>query len=92
MVYQIDSLAYSNKLRSLKTEHKLGFALSLFILSYLAPTHVQILITLWLMIWIVVYAGIPVLVYRRLLVLALDFLVYESSCFDFRYYYWFDRS
>lgn len=67
MHHQIDSLAYSNKLRSLPPEHKLGFALLLFILGYVSPWYIQILISIWLIIWIVVYGGIPFMVYRQLL-------------------------
>jgi cobalt/nickel transport system permease protein len=67
MHHQIDSLAYGNKLRSNPPEHKLIFALSLFILGYLSPIYIQILISLWLILWIVVYGGIPFVVYSQLL-------------------------
>ncbi|WP_373479426.1 cobalt ECF transporter T component CbiQ [Geminocystis sp.] len=67
MHHQIDSLAYSNKLRWLPPEHKLIFALSLFILGYLSTFYIQILISVWLIIWIVIYSGIPFVIYCQLL-------------------------
>lgn len=73
MHHQIDSLAYESKLRSIPPEHKLIFALSLFILGYLSPIYIQILISVWLIFWIVVYGGIPFVVYSQLLVIPLGF-------------------
>jgi cobalt/nickel transport system permease protein len=73
MHHQIDSLVYQNRLRSLPPEHKLIFAIALFILSYLAPKSVQIIITVWLGIWIVVYARIPFKFYGQLLLIPLSF-------------------
>lgn len=73
MHHQIDTLAYGNKLRSLFPEHKLGFALSLFILGYLSPIYIQILISIWLILWIVIYAGIPFAIYRQLLAIPFGF-------------------
>ena len=73
MHHQIDSLAYTNRLRSLPPEHKLIFAIALFGLSYVASTGVQILIAVWLGIWIVGYARIPVKLYRKLLFIPLSF-------------------
>jgi cobalt/nickel transport system permease protein len=73
MHHQIDSLAYGSKLRSIPPEHKLIFALSLFILGYLSPIYIQILISLWLILWIVVYGAIPWVVYSQLLSIPLGF-------------------
>ncbi|WP_017293750.1 cobalt ECF transporter T component CbiQ [Geminocystis herdmanii] len=73
MHHQIDSLAYGNKLRSIPPEHKLIFALSLFILGYLSPISIQILISVWLILWIVVYGGIPFVVYSQLLAIPFGF-------------------
>lgn len=73
MPHHIDSLAYQNRLRSLPTKHKLIFAIALFCLSYVAPFEVQILVTVWLGIWIVVYAQIPVKIYLELLLIPLSF-------------------
>lgn len=74
MHYQIDSLAYTNQLRSLPPEHKLGFAIALFLLGYLAPMHVQLLMVLWLFVWLIKYAQIPASIYLRLLLLPVSFL------------------
>lgn len=73
MHHQIDALAYTNRLRSLPPEHKLIFAIALFGLSYVAPIGVQILVTVWLGVWIVGYARIPVKIYRQLLLIPLSF-------------------
>ncbi len=73
MHHHIDSLVYQNRLRSLPPEHKLILAIGLFILSYLAPTFVQIMITVWLGIWIVGYARIPIKIYGELLLIPLSF-------------------
>jgi len=75
LISQLDILADRNGLRSLPPEQKLIFATALFLLGYLSPPIVQLLITLWLAIWTVVYAKIPPLVYGRLLTLPLGFLV-----------------
>ena len=73
MHHQIDSLAYTNKLRSLPPEHKLGFGCTLFILGYLSPAYLQLIIALWLLIWVVVYAQIPWQVYGKMLAIPLSF-------------------
>lgn len=75
MHHQIDSLAYTNKLRSLPPKQKLGFAISLFVLGYLAPPFIQILITLWLTGWVILYAGIPAKVYGKLLAIPVSFWI-----------------
>ncbi len=75
MHHQIDALAHTNQLRSLPPEHKLGFAVALFILGYLAPALVQLLIVLWLFVWVVRYAKIPAKIYLKLLLLPTSFLL-----------------
>lgn len=75
MHHQIDALAHTNQLRSLPPEHKLGFATALFVLGYLAPAFVQLLIALWLFIWVVGYAQTPTKVYLKLLLLPTSFLL-----------------
>ncbi|MBW4661553.1 MAG: cobalt ECF transporter T component CbiQ [Drouetiella hepatica Uher 2000/2452] len=64
---QIDTLAYSSRLRQLPPEHKLLFAIALLLITYAADAPVQLLVAVWLSIWTVVYAGIPTSVYFRLL-------------------------
>lgn len=75
MHHQIDSLAYTNKLRYLQPKHKLIFAIILFVLGYLGTFLVQLLITIWLSLWIVIYAGIPLRIYLKLLLIPLGFLL-----------------
>lgn len=81
MHHQIDSLAYTNKLRSLPPEHKLLFAGLLFILGYIGPDYLQIIIVLWLMVWVVIYAGIPLGVYSKLLAIPLSFWLTSTPAF-----------
>lgn len=71
----IDTLAYTNRLNRLPPEHKLGFALILLLISYLAPIAVQLVIFLWVSVWIVIYAQIPVGVYLKLLGMTIGFWV-----------------
>lgn len=75
MNHQIDSLAYTNRLRGLPPTHKLSFAIALLILSLVSHPAVQLSIALWLAVWIVIYAGIPGKLYLRLLSLPLMFLL-----------------
>ncbi|MBE9123413.1 cobalt ECF transporter T component CbiQ [Tychonema sp. LEGE 07199] len=81
MNHQIDSLAYTNRLRGLPPSHKLSFAIALLILSLVSHAAVQLSIALWLTIWIVVYAGIPAKLYLRLLSLPLLFLLTSLPAF-----------
>jgi cobalt/nickel transport system permease protein len=64
---QIDTLAYSSRLRQLPPEHKLIFAIALLLITYIAQAPVQLAIAGWVSIWTVIYAGIPASVYLRLL-------------------------
>jgi cobalt/nickel transport system permease protein len=75
MHHQIDSLAYTNQLRSLPPKQKLGFAFALFILGYLAPPLIQILITCWITRWVIIYAEIPASVYGKLLAIPVSFWI-----------------
>lgn len=67
MSLQIDTLAYTNKLRRLPPEQKLLFAIALLVLTYVAQVPVQLLIALWMGIWTVVYARIPASIYLKLM-------------------------
>jgi len=75
MNHQIDSLAYTNRLRGLPPTHKLSFAIALLILSLVSGAVVQLSVALWLAVWTVIYAGIPGKLYLRLLSLPLVFLL-----------------
>ena len=63
MKMQIDTLAYTNKLRRLAPEQKLLFAIALLIITAFAHPVVQILIAVWVSIWTIFYAGIPTKIY-----------------------------
>ncbi|MGB3533872.1 MAG: cobalt ECF transporter T component CbiQ [Microcoleaceae cyanobacterium] len=73
MHHQIDSLAYTNRLRNLPPTHKLLFAITLFILSWVAPAIIQLLIALWVAVWIICYAGIPAQIYLKLQTIVFSF-------------------
>lgn len=64
---QIDTLAYTNRLCRLPPTQKLGFALVLLIITYIAAMPIQLLILGWVSVWAVVYAQIPAGTYFRLL-------------------------
>lgn len=67
---QIDTLAYTNRLRWLAPEQKLLFAIALLIVAAFVHPLVQILIAIWMSIWTVVYAGIPAKIYFKLVYIA----------------------
>jgi cobalt/nickel transport system permease protein len=73
MKIQIDTLAYTNHLRWLPAEHKLIFATTLFVITFVSHPPVQILITVWMSIWTVIYAKIPAKTYFSLIYFALFF-------------------
>lgn len=73
MHHQIDSLAYTNRLRSLPPSHKVGWAIALFVLGFVSWMGVQGAIAFWLAIWIIFYAGIPAKIYGQLLLIPLTF-------------------
>jgi cobalt/nickel transport system permease protein len=71
--FPLDSLAYQNRLRYLPPGQKLVFTAILFLLAYLSPPVNQLFLTLWLGVWVVVYARIPIFLYLRLLGIPLGF-------------------
>ncbi|WP_026731152.1 cobalt ECF transporter T component CbiQ [Fischerella sp. PCC 9605] len=73
MKIQIDTLAYTNRLRWLPPEQKLLFATALLIVTAFAHPSVQILIALWMSVWTVIYAGIPGKIYLKLIYVATFF-------------------
>jgi cobalt/nickel transport system permease protein len=70
MTLQLDTLAYTNRLRGLPPEHKLIFAIATLMISLCTHPLVQVLIGLWMGVWTVVYARIPAGIYLRLLTFA----------------------
>lgn len=75
MKIQIDTLAYTNRLRWLAPEQKLLFAIALLIISAFTHPPIQIVIAVWMSVWTVVYAGIPVKTYLKLVYVATLFWV-----------------
>ncbi|MDZ7956558.1 MAG: cobalt ECF transporter T component CbiQ [Aulosira sp. DedQUE10] len=70
MSLQLDSFAYTNQLRDIPPEHKLIFAIATLVISLSTHPLVQVLIALWMGIWIVIYAKIPAGIYLKLLIVA----------------------
>jgi cobalt/nickel transport system permease protein len=69
----IDNLSHNNRLRQLPPEHKLGFALVVLAIALISHPPVQIAIALWMSVWVVIYARIPVEIYWRMLSVAIGF-------------------
>jgi cobalt/nickel transport system permease protein len=72
---QLDTLAYSNRLRHLPPAQKLWFALTILLLALITHYPVQILILIWMSGWIVVYAGIPWRIYASMILGVMTFLI-----------------
>ncbi len=81
MSHQIDSFAYTNRLRWLPPSHKLSLGIVLLMLSLASHPVVQLLISLWLIFWVVAYANIPATFYCRLLLLPLSFWLTSLPAF-----------
>jgi cobalt/nickel transport system permease protein len=77
MIKLIDSLSYQNSIRTVSPMWKCGFAAALLVMSYLAHPVVQIILTLWMVIWTVVYARIPIKYY--LLIIGTACLFFTAS-------------
>ncbi len=75
MHHQIDSLAYTNRIRYLPPKQKFSLAIILFILGYIGTIPIQISITIWLTVWIVVYARIPAATYFKLQTIPFSFFL-----------------
>ncbi|MBD2298446.1 cobalt ECF transporter T component CbiQ [Nostoc sp. FACHB-87] len=73
MSLQLDTLAYTNRLRKLPPEHKLIFALTTLAIALATHPFVQILIAIWMGVWTMVYAKIPASIYFRLLLFTIVF-------------------
>lgn len=79
MKLQLDTFAYTNKLRAIPPEHKLTLAILVLGLSLCAHPLTQVLIIGWMGIWVVVYAQIPLKVYGRSLYLVILFWLSSLS-------------
>lgn len=74
MSMQIDTLAYANRLRHLPPGQKVLFALVLLLLVLAGQPPVQWAIAVWISLWVVVYANIPLAFYARMVAVASLFL------------------
>ncbi len=72
---QLDSLSYQNHLRHLPPAHKLSFGGVLLLLVLTGHSFVQLLVFLWMGVWVVRYARIPLRNHLLFLVLPLSFFV-----------------
>ncbi|PSB08394.1 cobalt ECF transporter T component CbiQ [filamentous cyanobacterium CCP2] len=81
MNLQIDTFAYTNRLRRLPPESKLLFAIVLLLITYFSTILVQCLIAAWIGIWIIIYAKIPASVYLRLLSVPIVFWLTSLPAF-----------
>ena len=75
MHIQLDTLAYSNRLRHLPPSQKLWFALTVLLLALIAHYPIQILIFVWMSGWSVIYAGIPWRIYGSMILGVMTFLI-----------------
>jgi cobalt/nickel transport system permease protein len=77
MIGLIDTLSYTNRLRSVSPMWKCAFAAYLFLFSYAAHPVLQLAAAGWLLLWTVGYARIPGKPY--LLLIAAPCLFYAAS-------------
>ncbi|KRE48695.1 cobalt ECF transporter T component CbiQ [Paenibacillus sp. Soil724D2] len=75
MMKLIDSLSYKNALRPLSPMWKCGFAVTMLLFSYLTHPAVQVIIAIWMAVWTVVYARIPIKYYVTIIGAACLFFV-----------------
>lgn len=81
MTLQIDTIAYTNRLRYLPPEHKLLFAIVLLLTTYCSHISIQLAIAVWISLWTVVYAGVPLTLYLRLLAITAGFWLTSLPAF-----------
>jgi cobalt/nickel transport system permease protein len=82
---QLDTLAYSNRLRHLPPAQKLWFALTVLLLALIAHYPVQILILIWMSGWSVIYAGIPWRIYGSMILGVMTFLITSMPALAIEY-------
>lgn len=73
MIRRIDALSYSNALRQISPMWKSSFAAFMFMLSYILHPALQVVIALWMILWCLLYAKIPLGAYGLLFGTALLF-------------------
>ncbi|XGV86168.1 MAG: cobalt ECF transporter T component CbiQ [Limnothrix sp. BL-A-16] len=75
MAHHLDVYACTNRLRCISPQQKLWFAIATLLIALMAQISTQLLIVLWLAVWTVGYARIPIKVYLQVLMAAGLFLV-----------------
>lgn len=75
MNIQIDTLAYTNRLRDLPPEEKLFFAIASLLLALVSHPLIQLAIGVWLSVWIIIYARIPAKIYLQMMATVSTFLL-----------------
>ena len=85
MHIQLDTLAYSNRLRQLPPSQKLWFALTVLLLALITHYPVQIFIFVWMSCWSVVYAGIPWQIYGSMMLGVMTFVITSMPALAIEY-------
>ncbi|ERI05179.1 cobalt ECF transporter T component CbiQ [Aneurinibacillus aneurinilyticus] len=67
MSIQLDTIAYTNRLRHISPGQKLLFGLGMLAFVLLAHTPAHVAVFVWMSIWIVGYANVPVRTYMSLI-------------------------
>lgn len=75
MIRQFDTIAYNNRLRAIRPEQKVIFALILLMMAMTGSLKTQVMITIWLAVWIIGYARVSWKVYAKTLGAVALFLI-----------------
>jgi cobalt/nickel transport system permease protein len=75
MIRQFDTIAYDNRLRTIRPEQKVIFALLLLMMAITGNWKTQVMMTIWLAIWIIGYARVSWKVYAKALGVVALFLM-----------------
>lgn len=75
MIRQFDTIAYDNRLRTIRPEQKVIFAFLLLMMAMIGSWKTQVMITIWLAAWIIGYARVSWKVYAKALGVVALFLM-----------------
>ncbi len=78
MTEWIDTWAYTNRLNFLPPVQKMGFGLVMLILALVSQPMTQVGIMVWMAVWAIAYAQIPLTVYLKLLLGGSTFICMSS--------------
>ncbi|MBP0014433.1 MAG: cobalt ECF transporter T component CbiQ [Roseofilum sp. SBFL] len=81
MTLPTDTWAYQNGLNRLPPSQKLGFSLLMLGLALVSQPLTQIALSLWMAVWIIGYAKIPMKFYLKLLLGGYTFVLMSSLAF-----------